>query len=159
MSADPITVSDAMLNALRRTRPWVTFLSILGFIFAAFCLLGGLWMFMAFGLFRALPVKQPMPPIFGPTLFFGVGALEIVMAVFMYLLPCVILFRYGSAIGRIVPGNEQAMVEEALGRQKSFWKYMGILMIVLIILYVVMLISMFAVIGTLAAHAAHGTSV
>lgn len=148
-------LTDHMLDSLRRTRPWVVFLSILGFVFAAFCFLGGLWMFLAFGIFRALPVKQSLPPFYSTVLFFGVGVLEIAVAVFMYLLPCVILFRYGAAIGRMAPGNIQWAVEEALARQKSFWKYLGILMMAVIALYILLLIGMFAAFAILATHSAH----
>jgi len=39
----------------------------------------------------------------------------------------------GSAIGRILSAGQSAM-EEALAKQKSFWKYMGILTIIAICL-------------------------
>lgn len=129
-------LTDGMLDSLRRTRPWVIFLAILGFIFTAFMIVAGIWMIAAFSIIGSMPVQQPLPRFFGPAFGLGIGAAEIVAAVFMYLLPCIILFRYGSAIGRMAPGNIQLAVEDALTRQKSFWKYLGILMIVLLVLRV-----------------------
>ena len=151
-------LTDGMLDSLRRTRPWVIFLAILGFILTAFMILGGIWMFAAFSLIDAMPGQQPLPRVFGPALGFGIGAVEIVAAVFMYLLPCIILFRYGSAIGRMVPGNIQVAVEDALARQKSFWKYLGILMIVLLVVYVLLIAGMIVSFGILAVHGVHAVS-
>lgn len=148
-------LTDGMLDSLRRTRPWVIFLAILGFILTAFMILGGIWMFAAFSLIDAMPAQQPLPRVFGPTLGFGIGAAEIVAAVFMYLLPGIILFRYGSAIGRMAPGNIQVAVEDALARQKSFWKYLGILMIVLLVVYVLLIAGMIVSFGILAVHGVH----
>ncbi|HKT32739.1 MAG TPA: hypothetical protein VJS89_09660 [Gammaproteobacteria bacterium] len=148
-------LTEGMLDSLRRTRPWVVFLAILGFIFTAFMLLAGIWVFAAFSIIGAIPAQQPLPRFFGPVLGFGVGAAEIVAAVFMYLLPCIILFRYGSAIGRMAPGNIQWAVEEALARQKSFWKYLGILMIVLLILYVLLFVGILVAAGVLAVQGVH----
>ena len=148
-------LTDGMLESLRRTRPWVIFLAILGFILTAFMIIGGIWMFAAFSIMRAMPGQQPLPRFFGPAFGFGLGAAEIVAAVFMYLLPCIILFRYGSAIGRMAPGNIQLAVEEALARQKSFWKYLGLLMIVLLVLYVLLIAGMIVSFGILAAHGVH----
>ncbi|MDE2070108.1 MAG: hypothetical protein KGJ04_02435 [Gammaproteobacteria bacterium] len=148
-------LTDGMLDSLRRTRPWVIFLAILGFILTAFMIIGGLWMFAAFSLIGAMPAQQPLPRVFGPALGFGIGAAEIVAAVFMYLLPGIILFRYGSAIGRMVPGNIQVAVEDALARQKSFWKYLGMLMIVLLVVYVLLIAGMIVSFGILAVHGVH----
>lgn len=151
-------LTDGMLDSLRRTRPWVIFLAILGFILTAFMIIGGIWMFAAFSLIGAMPGQQPLPRVFGPALGFGIGAVEIVAAVFMYLLPCIILFRYGSAIGRMAPGNIQVAVEDALARQKSFWKYLGMLMIVLLVVYVLLIAGMIVSFGILAVHGVHAVS-
>ena len=148
-------LTEGMLDSLRRTRPWVVFLAILGFIFTAFMIIAGLWMFAAFSFIGALPGQAPLPRSFAPAIGFGIGVAEIVAAVFMYLLPCIILFRYGSAIGRMAPGNIQLAVEEALARQKSFWKYLGILMIVLLALYVLLIAGVIVSFGILAVHGVH----
>jgi hypothetical protein len=131
--SEPIIVSESMLESLQGTRPWVKFLAILGFIFAGFMIVGGLFMSLAFSF---MPPTPGLPHFVWP-LF---GILYIVMAVFFYLLPCLYLLRYGSAITRI-PESGQAAMEEALRQQKTFWKYLGIFAIVVLALYVLFFIG------------------
>jgi hypothetical protein len=126
--SESIIVSESMLESLQATRPWVKFLAILGFIFAGFMVVGGLFMLVAFSF---IPPTPGLPHFFGPVF----GILYIIMAIFFYVLPCLYLLRYGSAITRI-PESGQAAMEEALRQQKTFWKYLGIFAIVVLALYV-----------------------
>lgn len=126
--SEQIVVSESMLESLQATRPWVKFLAILGFIFGGLMTVAGLMMSVAF---TFVPAKAGFPHFFGPVF----GILYIVMAIFFYVLPCLYLLRYGSAITRI-PTDGQAAMEEALKQQKTFWKYMGIFAIVVLVLYV-----------------------
>ena len=155
MSANPLTVSGTMLDALRQTRPWVMFLSILGFIFTALLALFALTMFATGGMWRAMPHQPGAPGIFGPAFGIGVGVLYLVMAVFLYLVPCLILFRYSTAIGLIASADGQAAMEDALSKQKSFWKYVGILAIVLVALYILIIIGVFTAAIMTGMHAVH----
>lgn len=126
--SEQIVVSESMLESLQRTRPWVKFLAILGFVFGGLMTVAGLMMSVAFSF---IPAKAGFPHFFGPVF----GVLYIIMAIFFYVLPCLYLLRYGSAITRI-PESGQAAIEEALQQQKRFWKYMGIFAIVVLVLYV-----------------------
>lgn len=155
MSANPVTVTDTMLDALRRTKPWVTFLSILGFIFTGLLALLALMMFATGGMWTAMSHQPGAPAFFGPAFGIGMGVLYLVLGVFMYLLPCLILFRYSTAIGRIASGDAQEAMEEALSKQQSFWKYLGILAIVLLVLYVLFIIGGITAAVVMGAHAAH----
>ena len=130
-----IMVSDEMLAALKSTRPWVMFLAILGFICLAFMVLGSL-MFILVG--SAVTQQAKLPAFFGP----GFGILELILAL-VYIFPCLYMLRYGIAIGNI-PGSGQAAMEQALQQQKSFWKFMGILMIILRALYALIFIGAIA---------------
>jgi len=154
MSATPISVTDTMLEALRQTRPWAMFLAILGFVLAGLLALFALAMFATGSMFNFLPHQPGTPQAFGPAFAVGFGILYLAMALFMYLLPCLILFRYGTAIGRIAQTG-QAAVEEALLRQKSFWKYVGVLAIVMLVLYIVIIIGAIVVAVVVGAHAVH----
>ena len=133
---EQMLVSENMINSLNATRPWVKFLAILGFVFTGLAVLGGLGMMAAFS---AMPANKGMPGFFGPVL----GIIYLLMGVFMYLIPCIYLLRYGQAIDGI-PSTGQAALETALEKQKSFWKYMGILAIVMIVLYVVLILVVIA---------------
>ena len=135
--ADQIVVSESALGYLNATRPWVKFLAIVGFVFIGLMVIVGLIMTFAFS---ALPAQPGTPALFGPIF----GVLYILMA-FLYVMPCLFMYRYAKAIAAI-PGTGQGALEEALKNQKSFWKFMGILMIVVLCLY-----ALFIVLGVLLA--------
>lgn len=126
-----LSITENMIAALKRTRPWVFFLSILGFIGAGFMALAGLTM-LGMGIVGSsigndadgLPIAASI----------GMSAMYIVMAV-VYVIPCVFLIKYAIAIGRIDLGGAEA-IEDALERQKTFWRTLGIMVLVLMGLYV-----------------------
>ncbi len=112
-------VSPQTTENLRATRPWVLFLGILGFILCAFMLLGGIG-FMAMASMGS--GRGAVFPAF-------VGCFYLVFAL-LYLYPSYLLVSYGSAIGRFVQSQDIRDMERAIGIQKSFWKFVGILTIV-----------------------------
>lgn len=125
--ADQIVVSESALGYLNATRPWVKFLAIVGFVFIGLMILIGLIMTPAF----SAASKEPGMAAFGPVF----GILYLVMAV-IYLMPCLFMYRYAAAIAAI-PSAGQSALEDALKNQKSFWKFMGILMLIMLCLYVI----------------------
>lgn len=155
MVSNTINVTDSMLDSLRKTRPWTMFLAILGFVFTGLIVLVAIVMMFAGSFASVFPHQPSTPQLFGAAMGIGFGILYLIMAVFCYLLPCIILFRYGSAIGRIDQAVPQAAMEEALLRQKMFWKYVGILMIVVLVLYVLLIIGGIVAAITIGVHAAH----
>jgi ABC-type sugar transport system permease subunit len=67
----------------------------------------------------------------------------------LYFFPSLFLFKFASSIGRLLDGGGATEMEEALSNQKSFWKFVGILVIIAIILGVLgvvaaIIISIFA---------------
>ncbi len=128
--AEQMVVSEKMLEALRGTSPWVKFIAILWFVFSGLMALAGLFML---GMGPLMAKAGGMPAIFGAVF----GALYILMAVFIMLIPGLYLLRYGQAISQI-PNNGQPAMESALLSQKKYWKYMGIMFIVFLVLYAVL---------------------
>ncbi len=117
MHSAQVGVSELTVEHLRQTKPWVTFLGVLYIICAGLMGLGGLF-FMG-----------TMP---GSLAF--VGIIYIIMAGIM-VVPSLYLLRYGSQIGNLISGGGVHALEEALGHQKSFWKFMGIFAAVVLGLY------------------------
>lgn len=128
-----------ILEAMKRTRPWVTFLSILGFIGAALMFLLGFFMLVA-GTAASSFARGPMNKL-SPLLslvYFALGA--------FYVVPSYLLFRYGSAIGNYtVSGGSQDALATAVQRQASFWRFSGIATLALIGLYFVAIFVAIAV--------------
>ena len=98
-------VTPAMLEWLRQTRPWVRFLSIMGFLAALLMVCLGLFMGFAGSMAGMFGDKfgQSFPPAIG----IGIAALYIVIAI-IYLFPCTYLFRYASAITRALRTSSAA---------------------------------------------------
>jgi hypothetical protein len=114
--------SSNVAELLRQTKPWVRFLSVLGFIGVGLMCLAG-----AFG--AAAAVVTGDPNMVAVSLIYPVAAL-------LYLFPSLFLFRYASRIADFLRGGQAAQLEAALAAQKSFWKFVGILTVVMLVLYV-----------------------
>lgn len=126
-----LTITNNMIDSMRSTRPWVMFLSIVGFISVGFMVLGGMIIMV---------VGSALPQEFNGFPAFILGAVYIVMS-FFYLVPSIYLFRYSSAIGRFLDSMTEAEMESALSYQKSFWKFIGIVVIIMFVLSILGIIA------------------
>jgi hypothetical protein len=142
---DRAGVTDLTVEMLRQTRPWVLFISVMSFIGSAFMLLGGVAMLL---------MGLAMPSGRGPNM--AILSVFYIPMAFLYVYPALKLWSYGSSIAKVVVSRAPADLEQALAHQKSFWKFVGISMLVLIGLYVVAIIGAVAV-GAMAAgsHRSH----
>ena len=132
---EPIMVSEVALRYLKSTGPWVTFLAVLAFIGTAFMALASLLMFAGAAFRRA----DPRLPV---ALFLLMASAYLLITLFFLLIPGILLIRYSGAISRVM-GSGQTAMEDALARQKSFWKYAGIITIVMIVIDVPLMIGTF----------------
>lgn len=121
------SVTPAALQALSGTKPWVRLCSIMGFIGAGFMILAGLLM-MTTGAMAGMSSQETA----------GLAGLPVVMGIvyigmsLLYLFPALKLWKYGSAIVRLMSSNSTADLEAALDQQRGFWKFVGIMMIIMI---------------------------
>lgn len=142
-------LGNAVSEPLGRTRPWMKFIAIVGFIACGLLVLESL--FMIFGLSVAPTADQRLPH----------GAIVLIIllyllgAVFTYLIPSVLLMRAAQALDGIEQKGSLETLAEASERQRRFWKYCGILMIVGICLTVLFMIGAAIVIPILAAAHLH----
>jgi hypothetical protein len=132
-------ITQPMLLSLRHTKPWVMLVSVIGFIYI------GISVF--FSVVAMFIFSQ-----FNDTGSFVSSSMLVVMNILMgilYFFPSLFLFKFASSIGRLLDGGGATEMEEALSNQKSFWKFVGILVIIAIILGVLgvvaaIIISIFA---------------
>lgn len=132
-----VPVTPLMIEHLRGTKPWVRFISIVLFISSALIFLGGFAMIFLGSSSR----------IYGG---FGaiIGVVYILFGI-LYLAPAYFLHQYASSINDFLQGGGDSAMENALGNQKSFWRFSGILTLVIICLYA--LFFLFAIFGALTA--------
>lgn len=132
-------ITQPMLDMLRKTRPWVRFLSIMGFLMVGLIVLIGLGV-AGFGVFTAVTGERSQG-----ALMLGLGVLYVVMGL-LYFYPSRYLARYAGAITRTLDGpSRTSALEEALRWQKSFWKFAGILTLVTLLLYIPGVIAAIAI--------------
>jgi hypothetical protein len=137
-SAAPAEVSERTAQVLHETKPWVSLFSILMFLGI------GLMVLAAFAVLGMSMLTQGA----GATALLGLVYLPMAA---LYAYPAVKLWKYQSAIGRLLANRQVGDLEAALAEQKSFWKFSGIVTLVVICLYVVF--AGIAALGMVAAFA------
>jgi len=83
---------------------------------------------MVGGIMMSGRMRNAMPAGLG-LIYLAFGAL--------YFAPAIFLNRFASGIFNLLRTGRMSDLEQALGAQKSFWKFMGIMMIIIIVIYVV----------------------
>jgi hypothetical protein len=134
--ASHAALPESVIDALKKTRPWVLFLGILGFIACGLLAVVGVIMTaMAF-----VVETKGVPPWLGLVYLPLAG---------LYVAPSVYMTRYASAIGTFLRSPSGEGLGNALKQQKSFWRFVGILTLVLMVIYAIVLIGALAVgVGT-----------
>ncbi len=121
---------------MSQTRPWVTFLAVLGFIGAVVMVLAG------FGVLLSAPAGMPGGPL--------LGLIYVIPAV-LYAVGANILYRYRSSIASLQAGYGVEALENALEHQKSFWRFTGLTTAVVFGIYVVGIVVAIVVAASAAA--------
>lgn len=132
-SLSNIPVTPLMIDHLRATKPWVRFMSVMSFIAAGLMVVAGLMMIL---------LSTARPAMAG----FGIGPLVGVLYILfagIYIAPAYFLHQFASSIGNLMEGGGDVAMESALGSQKSFWRFVGIMTLVMICLYA--LVFVFAI--------------
>src|SRR5262245_15768048 len=125
-------VSPGVVETLRRTRGWVRFLSILGFVAAGFMVLAAMGMAMAWMVAPPSGNAAMLPVMIGYAVL--VGAMG-----FLYVVPCMRLYKYASGIAHLEAQRDAGALEYALDQQRGFWRFIGLTTIALLILYALLL--------------------
>lgn len=126
------SVSPSTIEVLKKTRPWVLFLGGLGFFLAALFILGGI----GFVIFVAVRGAGGVGAANVAELI-AVAIVYAVMGMF-YLAPAGYLIRYAKGIKRLSSEPTLAVLNETLTAQKSFWKFVGIIVALVFGLYALM---------------------
>jgi hypothetical protein len=136
--SSPFEVPRSVIDLLAQTRPWVKLLAVMFII--------SLGLMVLFGLAAAAGALKAVPGGGGALALFPIA---IVIAI--YVPPVLYMWRYVKGIRRLQDGGGIGALEEALGSQKSFWKYIGVLTLILICIYALFIVIALAtgVLGTL----------
>jgi hypothetical protein len=125
----------AILTYLKLTKPWVRFISIMGFLTTGFLFLLGLVLILGAGILSSLSHSA-----FGGAPIGLIGLLYSVVACLNFF-PALYLYRFASSIQRALRGEEIRGVEEALRNQKSFWRYVGIVLLLILVMQTILILG------------------
>jgi len=115
-------VPQAIMLAMQATKPWITFLAILGFVGAGLMVLGGFAVIVAGSMMERSKIGA------------GMGVVYVILGG-LYFFPSFFLLRFSGAIRRLIDGGGMDALTEAVIRQKSFWRLIGISTLVLMCIY------------------------
>ncbi len=124
---DSAAGNEQTLLLLKQTRPWVFAMGILGLIFGVLVAIGGLAMVFVGAAADGGPMEMGM--------FVGMAVMYLLLGV-LYFFPGMYLISYGRRIGDYMVDASHENLNAALKSQKSFWKFVGMMVIVIFVLYV-----------------------
>ena len=95
-------------------------------------------------------VMQKANPAMPAGFMSGIGFFYVLMA-FLYIYPTLKIWKFGTAIGKLVQSGSSADLENALDQQRRFWKFIGIMMIIMLVVYLVFFVVVIGIAATAAA--------
>ena len=127
-----------VMQVLRRTQPWVFFLSLVGFFNVAFM---GLLAVVSYVGIETQRVGREVP----------LAALLVYpLLMVLWLIPSFYLYKYAKRIRTFVAQGHQAQLEAAMEAQRRFWSFTGVVAAVVVALTVLVVVAAM-VIGVMAA--------
>lgn len=135
-------VSELAIDLLRRTKGWVFFLVILGYIGTAFMLLAAFGM-MVGGAYISSAAESELPMSIS-----ALGFVYLALAA-LYVYPCVKLHQYSNSIKKLISSKAAIDLETALDKQRGFWKFCGIFAAIMCVAYAGVILV--AIVGGIAA--------
>jgi len=144
-------VSSEAVAQLATTKPWVRFISVITFIGAGFMMLAAAGMIM----FSSVSGKlgdRGVPAGFTGSIGITLAIVYICMAI-VHIFPALKLWKYADAIGSLIQSGSEQDLAAALKQQKSFWKFMGILILSVLVIYILIIVVAIGFAGFAAALA------
>ncbi|MBK8721621.1 MAG: hypothetical protein IPL95_04930 [Saprospiraceae bacterium] len=146
-SSELIINQGIKLNLLE-TAKWGRLLSIVGFIMIGLMLILGILILLIIKNEMSFSLDFSIAPDSFPTLLPFFYSFFFILISFIYIFPCLYLFRFSTFILREKNGNNIENYQNAFKNLKRLFKFFGILTVVLSIFAIVFL---FAIIGDLSA--------
>jgi hypothetical protein len=127
-----IELGEESLKNLNTTRKWAMFLAIIGFIIFGLVIAGGLIAGTFLAVFNSEGKGSGVPEL----LIF----LLILLVALIYFFPVLFLFRFSKHMGNAVQTLDKEELYKAIRSLKSYFVFLGVLIIVLLSGYIALLI-------------------
>ncbi len=141
-----IQIDGQSLEYFRESAKWAKFIAIVGFI--------GCGLMVLVGLFAGTIIAASMSMAMGAYSGLGGGTFTVIYLLFaaIWFFPCLYLYRFASQMQTALNSNEQEKLAGSLKNLKSYFRFIGILIIVMLGFY-----ALAFVFGIIAAVAGFGT--
>ena len=139
MEETTLVITEAGKKDLLTTAKWSKFYAVLSFIGVAICVLMGILLLVS-GHFMA-----QIQPDLSDAMLAPLGLVYIILGGIL-VMPALYLLQFSQKTEQAIAESNTEMMEQALNRMKSYWKFMGIFTIVM--LAVSLLLVPVAVIGS-----------
>lgn len=110
------TLSSEITEPLRRSRPWMKFIAIMGFIGFGLLVLDALFVFLGAG----MPPHTQATRGLSSGILLLVAIVYIVLGFFVYFMPPFLLMKTATALNGIEQNSSLAALAEAAERQRRF---------------------------------------
>jgi len=127
-----IEIEQESLNYLNTTRKWAMFFSIIGFIFLGILLVAGLVAGTFLSVFNSPEMGGGIPQVL-------VFALVFILAL-VYFFPILFLFRFSKHTANAVQTLSKEELNKAFRSLKSYFVYIGVLLIIVLVIYFIGLV-------------------
>lgn len=128
-----IELEQESLNYLNTTRKWTMFLAILGFIGIGILIIIGLFAGVFLSAFKTSVASSGFPE-------WIIFIVILIMAV-IYFFPVLFLFRFSKHTANAVNSLDKEEMKKALKNLKSYYLYIGVLVIIVLAFYVIALVA------------------
>jgi len=126
-------ISPETLNNLNAIRKWTTFLSVFGFIFLGLLIAFGLVTSTFLTVFKLKETNPGLPETIMIIGFF--------VAAVIYFFSILFLFRFSINIRDAVHEQDMKKLDKAFKNLRTFFTYIGIILIITLSIYIVALIG------------------
>ncbi|TLX71993.1 hypothetical protein E9993_19490 [Labilibacter sediminis] len=128
-----LTISENTSVFLLSAAKWAKFIAIMGFIAVGFMVLGGLFSGIVMSFMENEFAMMPFPPFIFSFLYLAMGAL--------YFFPVYYLFKFSTQAQYAIQTLNTTQLEIAFRNIKSYFKFIGVLIIVMLSLYALAIIG------------------
>ena len=137
-----IEIGQESLGYLATTRKWTMFFAILGFVFIGIMLIVGLLAgSLISGLTSGLSGSSGME---GAKAAGGIASILVFIVILIfaviYFFPLLYLLRFSRHTAKAIANLDSNEMQLAFKNLKSYWKYIGILIIIVLVIYLIVFI-------------------
>ena len=131
MEETKLVITEAGKKDLLTTAKWSKFYAVLSFIGVAICVLMGILLLVS-GHFMA-----QIQPDLSAAMLAPLGLVYIILGGIL-VMPALYLLQFSQKAEQAIAESNTEMMEQALNRMKSYWKFMGIFTIVMLVVSLLM---------------------